>query len=270
MAIFFLTTSSSIFVFWKVSLHSEHKIMAYILFISLVYLILNIMVFVLLLKMNRDNLESQELKQLALKNKTENQMYTEITEQYEKLQMFRHDLKIHSLQLENLLKQGNLEEALNYILKTKPDNPNVVELFPYTKNEKIDVVLSSKRYLAESKGITINFKIMIVPQIITDEISVCLILSNLLDNAINASENSSSKQIEVSVITDKQNLLITVKNSVDKEVLIENPKLLTTNKNKKNHGLGIKSIKNLVDKAQGTIHFNNDTASIFFTNRFCF
>jgi sensor histidine kinase regulating citrate/malate metabolism len=131
-------------------------------------------------------------------------------------------------------------------------------LFPYTKNEKIDVVLSSKRYLAESKGITITFKVMIVSQIVTDEISVCLILSNLLENAINASANSSLKQIDVSIITDKQQLLITVKNSVDTEVLKQNPKLITTNKNKKNHGLGIKSIKKLVDEAQGTIHFKDE------------
>jgi sensor histidine kinase regulating citrate/malate metabolism len=208
--------------------------------------------------MNKDNIKNEELKQLIAVNATEMKMYDELQKQYESLEFFRHDSKFHLLQLENLLQQGNVEDALNYIIKVKPENQNIAGLFPYTKNEKIDVVLNSKRHLAESKGITINFKVMIVSQIVADEISVCLILANLLENAINASEKSFLKQIDLTIITDKQQLLISVKNSVDIEVLKQNPKLLTTNKNKKNHGLGIKSVKRLVDESQGTIHFKDE------------
>ena len=83
------------------------------------------------------------------------------------------------------------------------------------------------------------------------DIDICVLLANLLDNAIEASAKVSSPQIILNIRNEKNYLCITVKNRIEKSVLDKNQTLQTTKKNKSRHGLGIYSIFQIVEKYDG-------------------
>ena len=121
-------------------------------------------------------------------------------------------------------------------------------------NTVIDYLINSK--LSNLEGVQVliagyvgNFKD------VKDSDMVC-ILSNILDNAVEAVKNvSGSKRIELYFSKIKQNRLILCKNSVDGPVLDKNKELTSTKKDKLLHGFGHQIIESTVDKYGGFVGY---------------
>lgn len=90
-----------------------------------------------------------------------------------------------------------------------------------------------------------------------DDIDMCSLIGNLLDNAIEAQLNiiKDNRYIEVNMTNEDDILCISVKNAITGSVLINNNKLSTTKNDTKNHGLGTKIIKDIVGKYNGSIDY---------------
>ena len=86
-----------------------------------------------------------------------------------------------------------------------------------------------------------------------DEINIidlCVLVGNLLDNAIEACQKiDKQKRIQVSFKQEGNFLNVIIKNTYIDE---KNNDLLTTKDNKLNHGYGIKSVRSIVEKYEGT------------------
>ena len=92
-----------------------------------------------------------------------------------------------------------------------------------------------------------------------ENIDLCSILQNLLDNAIDASKKEEVKDIHIKMCQQKNYLSITIKNRSSADVLKTNPGLLTTKADKKAHGIGTRIVKKLVDKYDGAIDYSMDS-----------
>lgn len=88
-----------------------------------------------------------------------------------------------------------------------------------------------------------------------EDIDLCVLLGNILDNAIEACEKSSEKNIEVSIYSDSTKLIITVINNIDFSVLNDNPELNTSKTDISSHGYGVKTIKSIAEKYNGQASF---------------
>ena len=77
------------------------------------------------------------------------------------------------------------------------------------------------------------------------------LLSNMIENAVTASTKSKSPKIELSIKEENLKYTFLLKNSVDTSILSVNPKLVTTKRDTKKHGLGIGIIKNIASKYNG-------------------
>ena len=81
-------------------------------------------------------------------------------------------------------------------------------------------------------------------------------LSNLLDNAIEACEkNPSNAQILLTISEEAGYYRIVVRNTIAVSVLKKNQELKTEKANKKLHGWGLRSVTDLVSKRNGLIDF---------------
>ena len=86
----------------------------------------------------------------------------------------------------------------------------------------------------------------------------------MLDNAIEAAEKTGDRAfVEVSIHSDKYKLMITVSNSTLQSVLNENPALNTTKGNTNMHGFGVKSIKAIAEKYNGSVDFYEENLTFF-------
>ena len=81
---------------------------------------------------------------------------------------------------------------------------------------------------------------------------------NLLDNAIEASLGEDNPDIRVFIRCTQGYLTIRVKNRISFDVLAENPALASTQKNKSQHGFGIKIIRNTVREQNGILNFDSE------------
>ena len=90
-----------------------------------------------------------------------------------------------------------------------------------------------------------------------EDIDLCNLIGNLLDNAICAAEKCDldSRLIEVRISSAGSKLVMIVKNSIRDSVLKENPNLKSTKPNSAEHGFGIKTIKYIAAKYNGEFDF---------------
>ena len=91
-----------------------------------------------------------------------------------------------------------------------------------------------------------------------DDFDLVTILDNLLDNALEAATVSSEKKVEL--LTDHKNTydIITVLNSCDAPPIAKGQHLITTKKDAKMHGLGMKSVARALKSYQGDFDWNYD------------
>ena len=79
-----------------------------------------------------------------------------------------------------------------------------------------------------------------------------ILLSNLLDNAIEACEKlDCNKVIRLKLVKEKQQMVLSVQNPVAVPVEIKNNDIQTGKGDKKNHGIGLKNIQMVLDKYGG-------------------
>ena len=94
------------------------------------------------------------------------------------------------------------------------------------------------------------------------KLDLCTILSNLCDNAIEASVSVADPLIQIQLKEIKGYLSLTVKNRTEEDVLKKNPSFITTKKDQNLHGLGITIIRNIVKKYGGSFRFSYENGYV--------
>lgn len=85
------------------------------------------------------------------------------------------------------------------------------------------------------------------------DIDLFRLLSNMIQNAITATAKieCKSKQIYLKITSDEYKYEFSIKNTIEKSVLSDNPELITSKKDKSYHGYGVSIIKDISKKYLG-------------------
>lgn len=185
--------------------------------------------------------------------------YNEVENMYRQMRGWRHDYKNHIAAMKIHLDEGNYELLGNYLNELNMDL-STVDTVLKTGNVMVDAILNSKISLAESKNISVDAAASVPEKIRVSDTDICVIIGNLLDNAIEACcklENSNERFIRIYIGLLKQQLYISVSNSVGGKIKKEGKTYFTT-KNE-NHGFGLKRIDKIVSKYGGYINRQDET-----------
>lgn len=104
---------------------------------------------------------------------------------YERTKAFRHDIKNHLSVLSGLLNGGKLEESKAYLQKLETVTATL-SLPCHTGDPVVDILLSEKLALAKASGISAEVSLVLPRPCGIDELDLCVIFANALDNAIAA------------------------------------------------------------------------------------
>ncbi len=225
-------------------------------FIAILSTILtDIFIIYMMRKISKDNKNNLRISLLELQLSEQKQMAEDAGQISKEIQKAEHDLKHHLLSVLGTLEDGNTTEAEEYLRTLLKEYETSIFKYISLENSAINSVLNFKIGRCRANGI--DFKLEIESDFAGfDDTDICVLLSNLLDNAIEASQSVPESPMITLTVTNKQNYLcILVRNRIMESVLAKNGQLKTTKRNKQNHGLGLYSVGQIVDKYEGMKNF---------------
>lgn len=174
----------------------------------------------------------------------------------EQLRSYRHDMKSH-LQVMQSYCDKNENEDLKKYFDMLLGKREIFETTSYTGNTAVDAILHNAETQAKENNIEIIKKVQLPGELSVSVFDLCVILSNLFQNAIEACKKcSQEKRIEIVIYPNDNKLYIVVKNTVHTDVIIEDNRLVTTKNDKLNHGFGSKNVKAVVEKYNGHLNYS--------------
>lgn len=246
--VFFIVVNLSTKIMGTVNLSVKDQVS--FLALTVLLSVLNLFVVWLIRKMNYQN--RCEIENRVLKVQLEQQeLQIENTElMYQNARKMRHDMKHYFTTYLQLLNEGEVDcvkEDIQKELHTKFETETVY----YMKSKQINAVINQKATICKELGIRFNLQISGEFEW-NNESNIAILISNLLDNAIEAeTKETEKKEIYLTMFTHKEDANIIVENAISQSVLEKNPSLKTTKKDCDNHGLGMGSIREIVKKEDG-------------------
>ena len=184
--------------------------------------------------------------------------YREVDTMYRKMRGWRHDYRNHISVLKNLYRQGNLSELGEYLDMLESDL-NTVDVVVKTGNPMADAILNSKLTLAAAKNVPVKTSVHIPVKLGLSELDLCVILGNLLDNAIEASLALPEGERMVRVYMDikETRLYISVNNlCADKKMTKVSGRFFS--RRGEGHGFGLVRIDGIVERYGGYVNRNSE------------
>ncbi len=158
---------------------------------------------------------STEISLLEQQEHSLNQYVEEAKTRYDETKSFRHDIRNHIAVVKKLLQGGKLEEAVSYI----EDMDDMAEKMSFpcsTNNPVVDILVGNKLGIAKSMGIDVDCSLLLPYPCSLRDIDICIVLSNALDNAIQAVKKlgaGTEKYIRVSGRIQGDFLMMEIENS---------------------------------------------------------
>mgnify|MGYP001012929185 CR=1 FL=1 len=181
--------------------------------------------------------------------------YNEVENIYREMRGWRHDYHNHIQLMKAYLELEKYEEMGRYLKDLDRDLTEIDKVLK-TGNLMVDAILNSKLSLAINKKININAKATVPEKLQLADIDLCVIIGNLMDNAIEACvkvENPEDRFIRVYIREMKGQLYISISNSMEGRAKKQGQEYITT-KLGKNHGFGLKRVDSIVKKYGGFIN----------------
>lgn len=179
--------------------------------------------------------------------------YEEICKKMEMGRTYRHDMRHHLTVLEGLAVNGNNENIVQYI-GGLGGQLREIEQETYCENATVNAVLSSCISRAKEAGCSLMVKGQIPREIPFDDMDICSILANALENAVRACRNNGAAEerwIRVSVVFEEnRKLFISVENPCDAPLRFDKSGFPIVPK-QEGHGIGLKSIEAVTKKYNG-------------------
>ena len=241
------------------SYHSDIVPVYYIIAIGLI--VLNLVVFHLIseiLEHSRKMKEAQILRQQSIGQVG---LYNSMRENYNIQRQRTHEYKNQIVCMDMLMKKKDYSKLEDYIGNISDKLDAQLDMVD-TNNDVVNAILNAKYYEAIKNDVLFVLKINDLSDIKVSDEDIVTILSNLLDNAIEAAKQCDvgKRTVKIKLLSEDDVLSIAVTNAYKTEpMLTEDGYIRTTKNNKEEHGWGIRNIVATLEKydAEYIIDYKN-------------
>ena len=216
------------------------------------------LIFILLEYLLQRIMKREEDKTIIYQNKLMKQQMDEIENIYMTMRGWRHDYHNHLQSLKGYLSLNKVDQMKNYLNELETDLDSIDTLY-HSGNLQLDSILNAKLAIAEKGQIRIHCDASIPPQLHVSDLDLCVILGNLLDNAIESCrkiKNPDERFIRVYIGILKKQLYISITNATSETVKQRTDHYFTTKRG--DHGHGLKRVDQVVKKYDGYLNRQNE------------
>lgn len=177
----------------------------------------------------------------------------------------KHNMKNNLVSILAYAENRDYEKIIDFVNEILDTGGMVSTDISHSGNIVIDSLISYWFMVAKQEKIEFTVDICVPMMMPFKGADICLILGNLLENAVEAAKKVESKRyIKIKVKYDKSNLLVFVSNSYRGTLMkTKNQRLKSTKSDAENHGVGLSSVYRAVTKYHGTIVINDSIPECF-------
>lgn len=231
----------------------HHK---WLLLSNLGIIIINIVCYFMVIRLSKANSAKVEYELQMIDLNYKKQYAENIKSQHEEIRRIRHDMKQSYQVLQQFVVENKFDELAEYLPQIC-EQINKISSAVDTNHSIINAILNTKLSFAKSQGIkTLCSSVKQIHAEKIEEIDLCHLIGNMMDNAIEAALKipcKKTKYVEVSITERNSMILIIVRNSYQDDLIDKG--LNTSKDNKDKHGFGVKTIRKIAKKYQGSADF---------------
>lgn len=181
------------------------------------------------------------------------QDYRALQKKLELGRSYRHDMRHHIAALLSLLQQGDTESAIRYVTDWRGQLTRI-EMESWCRNAAVNGVLSAYLTQAREAGCELEVDIALPENVPFEEVDLCMVLANALENAVNACgelPEGTPRQIKLSAAAaGERRLTISVENTCLRNLEFDGCGFPIV-PYREGHGQGLKSIAAVAEKYHG-------------------
>lgn len=213
-------------------------------FIAAIIMVLLFGIFEVVLEKEGRSRQEREREALEREISIYENQFAVIKQSQQNIRSLKHDMKHHIKMLSDMIGKGESDAALDYLVSMGAFMENSEE-YVVSGNEKIDSILNYMILKAKNLGIEIEWKIQIPEYLEISAFDINVILSNLLENALNALTDITEPILYILVKYDRGILCINTKNKYLKKDLATG--------SFQDYGIGLKNIRRIAEKYNGSL-----------------
>lgn len=220
---------------------------------------INLMVYYQFYTIDQGTKKNMELNALRQKAEMEKEKYHATKLSYDELRSIRHEIKNHNFYMKALLDEGKTAEAKEYLDRVSSQETKYLKSFD-SGNYAVDVVMNHEMAAAKEQGVVLDTSILVPRKLPFKDEDLCSLLSNLLDNAMEAASQAGVAEptVNISIIPRQEYLFIRVTNPVDKTLPEKRRMTLETTKTNHTelHGYGTRIIRRIAESYNGSVKYS--------------
>ncbi len=255
----FVPISSMLITYYAyaITLHSGKT--AFFYFLSILIVLINYLIFDVYDKMSSQALIEKQNQAYEQEIHLCVRQAADREEAYRQTRILRHDLKGRLIALSALLEAGQTEETQKEIKRMLSENSLSGHGIAETGNLALDAFVNYKHAAAAAKEIQLKCRLDVPAEIIVEGTDLCVILENLLNNALEAVQKLPKRDqtVNLTVQLTKGIIMITVENPYRGNLLRDSCGKLQSSKSG-DHGIGLLSVERTAKKYNGEVVINCD------------
>lgn len=264
-----LIPTGSIYVMNEIFLFSyqlsSNRVNFYSAMAAIILLGMNVLIFYIYMKL-ADDLRLRRMntiyeQQLELCERHQEERELSVLQ----LRDVKHNMKNNFISILAYAENGECEKIIRFVNEIMEEGGISIATITNSGNIVIDSLIGYWYVTAQKRKIDFSVNINIPMNMSFKGADICLILGNLLENAVEAAEKVEGKKyIQVHMKYDKGNLIISVKNNYKGQLIkMKDDRLKSTKENARNHGVGLSSVYRAATKYHGMITIDDSVPEQF-------
>ena len=229
-------------------------------YITIVIIIVDLCLYLMLHYYSESSQRQLDIEMQKLTIQQQQKDIETIIQDYYEILKIRHDIKRNISSAAEMFNEKEYDKLGAFIKSFQNNSIGNIKTYVNTSNRMFNAIINQKLNEAEQRNIKIEcfiFNDLSDFNGMSDQ-ELCLIFLNLLDNAIEAEAEVEDPIIKLNIFQNRGYVCFKIENIVDKNILETNPNLHTTKQDKRMHGVGLKSVREIIDRHDGIFNISQN------------